>query len=199
MSYQCASCDGQKYGPLKISCRPRICTPRLPASSMSGMCASIDGLANVVDRRRRIGDRRGGLDEAAEYRLGMVFLESRHCPPHGSGRILHRSRWLHQSMQLSSSGRLQRPAGRTVAAHSSGFRRSTWPRSWTSRSPASASRTRSCSRRRRRPSPTATSCARSTPAGAASSPRRSACTRSSTSPGRRRSSCAPRPTRRVCR
>ncbi len=36
-------------------------------------------------------------------------------------------------------------------------------------------------------------------AGAASSPRRSACTRSSTSPGRRRSSCAPRPTRRSSR
>ena len=35
------SCDGQKYGPLKISCRPRICTPFVPASSMSGRCASI--------------------------------------------------------------------------------------------------------------------------------------------------------------
>ena len=40
-SYQCASCDGQKYGPLKTSCRPRICTPLRPASSMSGMCTSI--------------------------------------------------------------------------------------------------------------------------------------------------------------
>ena len=48
-------------------------------------------------------------------------------------------------------------------------------------------------RRRRRPSPTATSCARSTPAGAASSRRRSACTRSSTSRDRRRSSCARTP------
>ena len=42
MLYQWASCDGQKYGPLKISCRPRICTPRFPASSISGTCASID-------------------------------------------------------------------------------------------------------------------------------------------------------------
>ena len=67
------------------------------------------------------------------------------------------------------------------------------------RSRGSGSRTRSCSRPRRRPSPTATSCGRSTPAGAASSPRPSACTRSSTSPGRRRSSCARRRTRRTCR
>ena len=51
------------------------------------------------------------------------------------------------------------------------------------RSPACDSRTRSCCRRRRRPNPSRTSCARSRPAGAASSPRRSACTRSSTSLG----------------
>ena len=29
-SYQRLSCDGQKYGPLKISCRQRIWTPFLP-------------------------------------------------------------------------------------------------------------------------------------------------------------------------
>ena len=64
---------------------------------------------------------------------------------------------------------------------------------------AASSRTRSCWRRRRRPNPTATSCARSRPAGAASSPRPSACIRSSTSPGRRPSSSAPTPTRTACR
>ena len=45
------------------------------------------------------------------------------------------------------------------------------------------SRIRFCCRRRRRPNPNRTSCARSRPAGAASSPRRSACIRSSTSLG----------------
>ena len=66
------------------------------------------------------------------------------------------------------------------------------PHSSRPRSRASGSRTRSCCRRRRRPSRTATSCAPSTPAGAASSPRRSAFIRSSTSTVRRPSSCAPR-------
>src|SRR4029453_1154349 len=40
-SYQWASCEGQKYGPVKISCRPRPCTPRCPASSMRGRWTSI--------------------------------------------------------------------------------------------------------------------------------------------------------------
>src|SRR5207249_1169867 len=39
-SYQRLSWPGQKYGPLKISCRHRICTPFLPASSINGMCLS---------------------------------------------------------------------------------------------------------------------------------------------------------------
>src|SRR5947209_8599484 len=39
-SYQRRSCPGQKYGPLKISCRQRICTPFLPASWMNGRCFS---------------------------------------------------------------------------------------------------------------------------------------------------------------
>src|SRR5687768_1560219 len=39
-SYHRLSCDGQKYGPLKTSCSPRICTPFLPASSIIGMCLS---------------------------------------------------------------------------------------------------------------------------------------------------------------
>src|SRR3954453_16189021 len=42
MSYQWGSCDGQKYGPLNTSCRPRICPPRRPASSINGRCTSID-------------------------------------------------------------------------------------------------------------------------------------------------------------
>ncbi len=37
-AYQAASCPGQKYGVLKISCKQRICTPCRPASSMYGMC-----------------------------------------------------------------------------------------------------------------------------------------------------------------
>src|ERR1035438_10754932 len=40
-SYQRGSCGGQKYGPLKISCSPRICTPFFPASWMSRRCKSI--------------------------------------------------------------------------------------------------------------------------------------------------------------
>src|SRR5437660_12904898 len=39
-SYQRLSWPGQKYGPLKISCRQRICTPFFPASSISGACLS---------------------------------------------------------------------------------------------------------------------------------------------------------------
>src|SRR5262249_60433472 len=39
-SYQRLSCPGQKYGPLKISCRHRIWTPRLPASWIIGRCFS---------------------------------------------------------------------------------------------------------------------------------------------------------------
>src|SRR5438093_2248221 len=39
-SYQRLSWLGQKYGPLKISCRQRIWTPFFPASSMSGTCLS---------------------------------------------------------------------------------------------------------------------------------------------------------------
>src|SRR6478736_3864523 len=39
-SYQRTACDGQKYKPLKISCRQRICTPFLPASSIIGRCFS---------------------------------------------------------------------------------------------------------------------------------------------------------------
>ena len=39
-SYQRTAWPGQKYGPLKISCRHRIWTPFLPASSMKGMCAA---------------------------------------------------------------------------------------------------------------------------------------------------------------
>src|SRR5438445_2927236 len=41
MSYQCGSCEGQKYGPLKTSWSPRIWTPFFPASSMKGMCLEI--------------------------------------------------------------------------------------------------------------------------------------------------------------
>src|ERR1700748_2930273 len=40
MSHHFESCEGQKYGPLKTSCRQRICTPFLPASSMNGRCFS---------------------------------------------------------------------------------------------------------------------------------------------------------------
>src|SRR6187551_327477 len=39
-SYQRLSWPGQKYGPLKISCRQRIWTPFLPASWIIGMCFS---------------------------------------------------------------------------------------------------------------------------------------------------------------
>src|ERR1041385_5443313 len=39
-SYQRRSCPGQKYGPLKISCRHRIWTPFLPASWIIGRCFS---------------------------------------------------------------------------------------------------------------------------------------------------------------
>src|SRR5580765_8075490 len=39
-SYQRLSWPGQKYGPLKISCRHSTCTPFLPASSISGTCLS---------------------------------------------------------------------------------------------------------------------------------------------------------------
>src|SRR5260221_3793619 len=39
-SYQRLSWPGQKYGPLKISCRHRICTPFLPASWIIGRCFS---------------------------------------------------------------------------------------------------------------------------------------------------------------
>jgi hypothetical protein len=35
-----AAWPGQKYGPLKISCRQRIWTPFLPASSIIGRCFS---------------------------------------------------------------------------------------------------------------------------------------------------------------
>src|SRR3954464_4422505 len=43
-SYQRLSCDGQKYGPLKISCRHKMPTPFLPASSIIGRCVS-----NIAD------------------------------------------------------------------------------------------------------------------------------------------------------
>src|SRR5262249_58994641 len=43
-SYQRTFCEGQKYGPLKISCKQRICTPFLPASSSMGRCFS-----NIAD------------------------------------------------------------------------------------------------------------------------------------------------------
>src|SRR3990167_6668356 len=39
-SYQRLSWPGQKYGPLKISCRHRIWTPRLPASWIIPRCFS---------------------------------------------------------------------------------------------------------------------------------------------------------------
>src|SRR6185503_10504579 len=39
-SYQRLSWPGQKYGPLKISCRQRIWTPFLPASWIIGRCFS---------------------------------------------------------------------------------------------------------------------------------------------------------------
>src|SRR5678815_703659 len=39
-AYQRLSWLGQKYGPLKISWRHRIWTPRFPASSMNGRCFS---------------------------------------------------------------------------------------------------------------------------------------------------------------
>src|SRR5580698_5964365 len=39
-SYQRRSWPGQKYGPLKISCRHRIWTPFLPASWIIGRCFS---------------------------------------------------------------------------------------------------------------------------------------------------------------
>src|SRR5688572_14285702 len=39
-SYQRASWLGQKYGPLKISCKHSICTPFFPAAWTSGMCFS---------------------------------------------------------------------------------------------------------------------------------------------------------------
>src|SRR5687768_7323916 len=39
-SYQRLSWPGQKYGPLKISCRQSTCTPFFPASSMNVMCLS---------------------------------------------------------------------------------------------------------------------------------------------------------------
>src|SRR3989339_1861848 len=42
--YHLMSCEGQKYGVVKISCMQRICTPCLPAFSMKGMCFS-----NIAD------------------------------------------------------------------------------------------------------------------------------------------------------
>jgi hypothetical protein len=39
-SYQRMALEGQKYGPLKISCRQRIWTPFWPASSMYGRWTS---------------------------------------------------------------------------------------------------------------------------------------------------------------
>ncbi len=59
MSHQRASCEGQKYGPLKTSCRQRICTPFLPASSMKGRCFS--NIASRTAATEAFGSLRGLL------------------------------------------------------------------------------------------------------------------------------------------
>ena len=65
-SYQCASCDGQKYGPLKTSFE----TENLHAAA-SGFFDERDvgvdrRLPNFGDGRRWIAERRGRLNEAAD-------------------------------------------------------------------------------------------------------------------------------------
>src|SRR5438874_3449233 len=49
-SHHLASWLGQKYGPLKTSCRQRICTPRLPASRSEEHTSELQSRRDLVCR-----------------------------------------------------------------------------------------------------------------------------------------------------
>src|SRR5580765_3562229 len=104
-SYQRLSWPGQKYGPLKISCRHSTCTPFLPASSISGTCLSniaclifstgtLSSLIGLLHWIRPPTTFRGIEALLGAPRLGEVLLRlgrrrqgggrSRGIPPHGA-------------------------------------------------------------------------------------------------------------------